>query len=109
MTIIGEFLWIERGDGAAVAHRALPCGPVRLATIEDRRQRALPVRLVGEAGAGERLIPACDLVPATPLTGDEEREYARLDALLAGTMGEARTLKRFNALRLRSLMFGDAE
>lgn len=102
-------LWIERGDGAAVAHRALPCGPVHLATIDERRQRGTPVRLIGQAGASERLVPSCDLVPAEPLNDAEEAEYRRLDAQLAGTMGEARALKRFNALRLRSLMFGGAE
>lgn len=104
--MIGAVLWIERGDGAAIAHRALPTGPVRLAVVEDRRLRAVPIRL---AEGGERLVPANDLAPAAPLTADEEREYARLDAQLAGTMGEARTLKRFNSLRLRSLLFGSAK
>jgi hypothetical protein len=54
----------------------------------------------------ERLVPASDLVPAAPLTDAEEREYDQLDRQLAGTIGEARTLKRFNALRLRWILFG---
>jgi len=102
-----EQLWIESGDGAAKAHRVIPWGQPRLAVIEDRRCRAIPVRFVGSAN--ERLVPATDLVPATPLTEAEEREYQKLDAVLAGTMGEARTLKRFNGLRLRSLIFGASE
>lgn len=108
MTIIGEQLWIERGDGAARAHRVRPCGPVRLAIIEGRRQRATPVRLLGVAGASERYVPASELVPAEPLTRAEEAEYNRLEEQLAGTIGEARALKRFNCLRLRSLIFGAA-
>jgi len=81
----------------------------RLAVIDGRRQRAMPLRLIGEAGTGERLVPTSDLVPAAPLTAAEEAEYARLDAQLAGTLGEARTLKRFNGLRLRSLVFGEGK
>jgi hypothetical protein len=101
-----QLLYIERGDGAAVAHKALQCGDPRLATLDGRRQRALPLRLLDEAGTEPRLIPAVDLAPAAPLNAAEEVEYRRLDALLAGTLGEARTVKRFNHLRLRSLMFG---
>jgi hypothetical protein len=100
-------LYIEHGDGAAVAHRALPSGTVRLAVVEDRRQRAVPVKLVD--AHQDRLVPAADLVAAEPLSAAEEAEYRHLDAQLAGTIGEARTLKRFNALRLRSLMFGAAQ
>lgn len=105
MQVIGEMLWIERPDGAAIAHRALPCGRVRLGIFGGRRQRTLPVRLIEQAGTGERLVPVGDVVPAAPLTEAEEAEYRRLDAQLAGTIGEARTLRRFNALRLRSLLF----
>lgn len=104
MTAIGEQLWIEHGDGAAIAHRALPIGNVRLAIVDDRRQRAIPIRLIEERQ--ERLIAAGELVAAEPLSAAEEREYEQLDRQLAGTMGEARALKRFNALRLRSLLFG---
>lgn len=100
-------LFIERGDGAAVAHRALLRGDVRLAVIDDRRQRTVQVKLID--AHLDRLVPAADLVPAEPLNDAEEAEYRRLDAQLAGTMGEARTLKRFNALRLRSLTFGTAQ
>lgn len=107
MTVIGEHLYVENGDGAAKAHRVVPWGQPRLAVIGDRRQRALPVRFIGTTD--ERLVPAVDVVPAAPLTDDEEREYQRLDRQLAGTMGEARAVKRFNALRLRSLMFGGAQ
>ena len=101
-------LYIEHGDGAAVAHRAVPRGDVRLAVVEGRRQRAMPVQMIDERGSVQALVPAADLVPAEPLTAAEEGEYSRLDAQLAGTMGEARTLKRFNSLRLRSVMFGSA-
>jgi hypothetical protein len=73
--------------------------------IDGRRQRAVPVRLVDERGSVQALVPASDLVPAAALSEAEEAEYLRLDAQLAGTIGEARTLKRFNALRLRSLIF----
>jgi hypothetical protein len=97
-------LYIEHGDGAASAHRAIPNGDVHLAFIDERRQRAIPVKLVD--AHEDRVVPAGDLVPAEALSADEEAEYQRLDALLAGTIGEARTLKRFNALRLRSLLFG---
>jgi hypothetical protein len=103
--VIGTvLLYIEHGDGAAVGHRALLAGDPCLAVVEDRRQRAVRVKLVGTHQ--DRLVPTADLVPAAPLTEEEEAEYRRLDAQLAGTMGEARTLKRFNGLRLRSLMFG---
>jgi hypothetical protein len=103
--VIGAvLLYIEHGDGAAVAHRALANGRARLAVLEGRRQRAIPVHLLDVRE--DRLAPAADVVAAAPLTAAEEAEYQRLDAQLAGTIGEARTLKRFNALRLRSLMFG---
>jgi hypothetical protein len=105
--VIGTvLLYIERGDGAAVAHRAIPRGDVCLAVIDSRRQRAVPIQMIDERGAVQALVPAADLVAAEPLTAAEEAEYRRLDAQLAGTIGEARTLKRFNALRLRSVMFG---
>ena len=103
MTAIGELLWIERGDGAAVAHRAIRCGRPQLAVVDGRRQRAVRVHLI--ESRQERLVAASELVPAAPLTPEEEREYDRLDAQLAGTIGEARALKRFNALRLRSLLY----
>ena len=104
--MIGDphMLWIERGDGAAKPHRVAAVGAVRLAVIDDRRQRAVSIRLAGEFD--ERLVPAGELVPAAPLTDTEEREYQRLDAQLAGTHGEARALKKFNGLRLRWLLFG---
>jgi hypothetical protein len=100
-------LYIEHGDGAAVAHRAMPSGKPCLATLDDRRQRAQPVKLID--AHEDRLVPAADLAPAELLSDAEEAEYARLDAQLAGTLGDARTLKRFNSLRLRSLMFGGAK
>jgi hypothetical protein len=99
-------LYIEHGDGAAIAHRAIPRGDVRLAVIGDRRQRAVPIQMIDERGSVQALVPAADLVAAESLTAAEEAEYQRLDAQLAGTIGETRTLKRFNSLRLRSLMFG---
>lgn len=108
MNIIGERLWIECGDGAARAHRAVPVEKPCLAVIDGRRQRAVGIRLVGPHGAAPVLVPQGDLVPAEPLTDTEEREYNRLDCQLAGTIGETRALKRFNSLRLRSLMFGGA-
>jgi hypothetical protein len=106
--VIGEvLLFIERGDGAAVAHRVMANGKVRLGVVDDRRQRAVPVKLIDMRQ--ERLVPAADVVPATALIAAEEAEYHKLDAQLAGTVGEARALKRFNALRLRWLMFGGAQ
>ena len=104
--MIGEILWIERGDGAARAHRAIPRGAARLAIVGGRRQRAVPIRVAGETD--DRMVAAGELVPAKPLTTAEEAEYQRLDAQLAGTLGEARALRRFNGLRLRSLLFGSA-
>ncbi len=104
MTAIGELLWIERGDGAAIAHRAIRCGRPQLAVVDGRRQRAVRIHLIDSRE--ERLVASAELVPAAPLTAEEEREYDRLDRQLAGTIGEARTLRRFHALRLRSLMFG---
>lgn len=108
--MIGDphLLWIELGDGAAAAHCVGWAGKPCLAVIDGRRQRAVPIRLANGYGDLNRLVPASELVPATPLTAAEEAEYHRLDAQLAGTLGEARTLKRFNGLRLRSLMFGGA-
>jgi hypothetical protein len=104
--VIGTvLLYIERGDGAAIAQRALVRGEVRMASFDGRRQRAVPVKLVD--AREDRIVRVADLIDAAPLTAAEEAEYRRLDAQLAGTIGEARTLKRFNALRLRSLMFGD--
>jgi hypothetical protein len=100
-------LFIERGDGAAVAHRVQATGNVRLEVVDDRRQRAVPVKLIDMHQ--ERVVPAADIVAAAALTAAEEAEYQKLDAQLAGTVGEARTLRRFNALRLRWLMFGSAQ
>ena len=94
---VNEVLWIERGDGAAKGHRACLTGSSRAgATI-----------VLLEGGAC-REVAAGELAPAAPLTEAEEREYRRLDAALAGTRGEARTLRRFNALRLRSLIYPHA-
>lgn len=103
MTAIGELLWIERGDGAAVAHRAIRCGKPQLAIVDGRRQRAVRIHLIEQRS--ERLVAATELVPAAPLSAEEEQEYARLERQLAGTLGEARSLKRFNGLRLRSTLF----
>lgn len=91
---LNEILWIERGDGAARAHRACLLG---------RRRAAATIALLD--GGGRRDVPAAEIVPAAPLTAAEEREYQRLDAELAGTHGEARKLRRFNGLRLRSLVY----
>lgn len=102
--MIGEHLWIANGEGAAKAHRVLIAGPVKLAEVDGRRQRAQPVRQVERGGAAV-LVPARDIVPAAPLTPAEEREYDRLDRALAGTIGDTDKLRRFNALRLRSLLF----
>ena len=114
--MIGEKLWIERGDGAAVAHRVVPSGPPRRARVGDRVRHAVEVRDGNSArGAGHgspgaatfpRLVPLGELTDAAPLTAADEAEYARLDAALAGTHGDARLLRRFNALRLRWLLFG---
>jgi hypothetical protein len=79
--------------------------------LPGSRRRSPPARGAGQSWSiarQDRLVPAADLVPAEALTDAEEAEYRRLDAQLAGTIGEARTLKRFNGLRLRSLMFGTA-
>lgn len=101
-----QALYVANGDGAAKAHRCIPAGPPRLAIIEGRRQRCAPIRILDQAGTREALVPCADLVPAEPLSDADERECRRLDAQLAGTIGEARTLKRFNQLRLRSLVCG---
>ncbi len=102
--MIGEQLWIERGDGAAKAHRCILAGRARLDTVAGKRRRVVPIQIV--ESRARRDVPASELAPATPLTAAEEREYDRLDAALAGTFGEADLLRKFNALRLRSLMFG---
>jgi hypothetical protein len=102
---IGARLWIERPAGAARAHPVLLAGPAHRATIDGRRCLAILVRKVEAQGEGARLVPLAHVTEAAPLSAAEEAEYARLDAALAGTHGEARKLARFNALRLRSLLF----
>lgn len=101
--MIGERLWIENGEGAAKAHRVILAGPPRRAAIGGKVRHAVEVREPGSAAS--RLVPCADLVDAAPLTAADEAEYRRLDARLAGTKGDAALLRRFNALRLRSLMF----
>lgn len=101
--MIGEALYIANGEGAATAERVIPRGPVHLAIVAGRRQRAVEARF---SDGAIRLVPSSDLALAAPLSASEEAEYQRLDAQLAGTIGEARALKRFNQLRLRSLLFG---
>ncbi|HEX5183619.1 MAG TPA: hypothetical protein VFW19_10770 [Allosphingosinicella sp.] len=103
MTIIGERLWIENGDGAAVAHRVIATGSPRLAEIGAHRRRAVPIQIVG---GDRRIVPVSELTEAAPLSTADEAEYRRLDAELAGTIGDGAKLARFNALRLRSIMFG---
>lgn len=103
--MINEALWIENGDGAAVAHRVVISGPPCLTVIDGRRQRAVPVR--GVDLHFHDFVPQADLTEAAPLSPCDELEYQCLDRELAGTIGDARKLKRFNALRLRSLLFGD--
>lgn len=105
--MIGEKLWIAHGDGAAAAHRIVVAGKPRLVEVGGKRRRAVAVRLLGDGGM--RTVPVSDLTDAAPLSPAEEREYDHLDAQLAGTFGEADTLRRFNALRLRSLLFGKVE
>lgn len=103
MTIIGERLWIENGDGAAVAHRVIATGSPMLADIDAHRRRAVPIQIVG----GERrIVPVSELTEAAPLSPADEAEYRRLDVELAGTIGDSGKLARFNALRLRSVLFG---
>jgi hypothetical protein len=102
--MINEALWIERGDGAAVAHRVIRLGkPFRGVSFGTRRT-LIDVALLDSGGRAS--APVAELADARPLTAAEEAEYDRLDAKLAGTIGDARTLRRFNALRLRSLTYG---
>ncbi|MEA3017330.1 MAG: hypothetical protein QOI38_2052 [Sphingomonadales bacterium] len=92
---LNEVLWIENGDGAARGHRACLIG----------RNRTKATIALLERGGDRREVAVAELTAAEPLTADEEREYERLDAELAGTIGEARKLRRFNALRIRSLIY----
>lgn len=91
---LNEVLWIEWGEGAARGHRACLLG----------RGRGKATIALLDCG-GRRDVPAGELVPAAPLSAEEEREYDRLDAELAGTLGEGRKLRRFNGLRIRGLLF----
>ncbi len=102
---IGAHLWIEHGDGAATAHEVVQFGQPHMATIDGRRRRTQDVRLVG-SGA-QRSVPINELADAAPLNPAEEREYERLDRMLAGTFGDSEVLRKFNALRLRSLHFSE--
>lgn len=108
MNAINERLWIEKGDGAAVAHRCVLAGSGKptLHQFEGRRQRCLCIRIIG--GDGSLLAaPVNDVVPAAPLSAAEEAEYQRLDLKLSRSpRGDAGDLRRFNSLRLRWLMFG---
>lgn len=94
MSGINQALWIEHGDGAARAH------PV---CILGRRGRETVVRLLDGNDTAARAVKPAEIVPAAPLSPHEEAEYQRLDRELAGTLGDKRKLRRFNALRLRSL------
>jgi hypothetical protein len=84
------------------AHRVRILGPA------PGRAKRLEVAIVGN-GERRTLAPA-ELVPDAPLTAREEAEYRRLDARLAG---QDRPLqddyRRFEALRLRSLVHAGAE
>ncbi|HEX8224487.1 MAG TPA: hypothetical protein VF605_11785 [Allosphingosinicella sp.] len=94
----GEILWIERPDGAAVAHKVRAIEPGRKTT-----------KIVLLDGSGARHdVPTGDLTPAAPVTAAERAEYHRLDAELAGTIGDSRKLRRFNMLRLRWIVCGEA-
>ena len=108
MNAINEQLWIERGGDATTAHRVVAIGPTHIAQVDGRRCRAVLVRKIDRTGEGSVLVPAAELTEAAPLSADDEREYARLDAELAGTIGDTAKLRRFNALRLRGLVYGDA-
>lgn len=101
--MIGEMLWIENGDGAAVAHRGIVRGRPHLVSFDGRKQRAVLFRPVGRFL--DTVVPVTHLTEAAPLSEAEEREYQRLDSELARTVGDSRKLRRFNALRLRSLIF----
>lgn len=105
---IGEEIWIENGAGAARAHRVVRVGPVHLAPIGESRRRAVLIQSVERAGDPTRLVPVSELTAAAPLSAAEEAEFHRLDRELAGTKGEAGRLSRFNALRLRSLIYDPA-
>lgn len=106
MLAINERLWIENGAGAARAHRVVPIGPPRLAEVDGRRCRAVEVREIGCGSA--RLVPEAELTPAAPLSAADLHAYELLDRQLAGTLGDARLLAKFNALRLRAVIFGEA-
>lgn len=93
-TIINEALWIENGEGAARAHRVC---------ITGSAGRDALITFLDTPGRGTGRVPRSELASAAPLSPAEEREYDRLDAELAGTIGDRRKLRRFNALRLRSL------
>lgn len=103
--MINAMLWIENGEGAALAHRVTIAGKPFFQPIEGRRQRAVKIR----GDCLDRYVPMTELTAAAPLSPAEEAEYRRLDRELAGTIGDARKLKRFNALRLRSLLFPGGE
>lgn len=94
---MNEALWIENGGGAPKAH---------LARIVGRKRSRREIILVNE-NRGRLVVPAAELTDPKPLTTAEVREYDRLDAKLACTYGEQRTLTRFNALRLRALAYGE--
>lgn len=104
MTVIGEKLWVERGDGAPIGHRVVEIGKPFKGTHFGKRTTLVDVCLI-DTGA-RTAAPMSELVPAAPLTAAEEAEYLELDMQLAGTIGDARKLRRFNGLRLRSLLFG---
>jgi hypothetical protein len=107
--VIGQQLWIENGGGAPTAHRVILSGRPHHAVIDGRKRRAIIVRKVNTIGEGSLVVAMAELTEAAPLSAADEAEYQRLDAELAGTIGDSAKLVRFNALRLRWLMFGGAD
>lgn len=105
MTVIGEKLWIEMPGEVARPHRVLPIGKPCLAEVAGRRQRAIEVREIGTPGS--IMIPLAELTDAAPLSPADLAEYDRLDAELAGTIGDRKKLLPFMALLWRRDLFGE--
>lgn len=95
----GTALLIER-------HRARR---VRVCGREPGRAHRLRMSFLDGSGEPQRVLSPSELEPDSPLTPREEREYHRLDSLLAGQdRPPTAEYRRFEALRLRSLHGGEA-
>ena len=106
--VVNEKLWLQMPGEVATAHRVVVTGQPVMAEVRGQRTRAIPVRKISAAHEGTHLVPAAELLDATPLSPAEQAEYRRLDGQLAGTIGDRRRLLAFFGLVHRAAIYGEA-